>query len=268
MDAIHIPDFVKPYLPRLEGLLIAVAIFAGGWIASKWANRLTRRGFKARQLDPALGGFLASMLQYTVVAAAVITALGQVGIHTTSLVAVFASAGIAVGLALQGSLSSFASGVLILFFRPFDIDHKITAAGHTGVVKEIGLLATTLLTADNEEILVPNSAVTGGSIVNFSAQGTLRSHVAVSVAFGNDVAKVSGVLLGAAKKVALVLRDPAPSVAVAGAGKSLDLVLLVWSKATDQSDALHLVRTAVYDDLRAAEIPMPEPSIVIKQVAA
>src|SRR6185369_15471237 len=113
-------------------------------------------------------------------AAAVLSSLDAVGVHTTSLVAIFASAGLAVGLALQGSLASFSSGVMILFFRPFTLGDKVTIAGHTGIVEDIGLFATTLLTPDNETIIVPNKAVTDGSIVNFNTQGTLRGHVIVN----------------------------------------------------------------------------------------
>lgn len=106
MHAISIPDAVKPYLPLFEGILLAIAILVVGWIVSKWARRLVRRAFSHRKLDQALAGFVASMAQYTLLAVAVITALGAVGLQTTTLVAVFASAGLAIGLALQGSLGN------------------------------------------------------------------------------------------------------------------------------------------------------------------
>ena len=118
MDAIPIPEAMKPYMPLAKGILIAIAILVVGWMVSKWASRLTRRTFSHRKLDQALAGFVASMVQYALLAVAVITALGAVGLQTTSLVAVFASAGLAVGLALQGSLGNFASGVMILLFAP------------------------------------------------------------------------------------------------------------------------------------------------------
>ena len=135
---------------------------------SKWAHRLARKAVGTRKLDEALGRFVAAIVQYTVLAATIITALGAVGIQTTSLVAVFASAGLAVGLALQGSLGNFASGVMLLFFRPFNLGDKIPGGGPHRRRRRIGLFATKLLTADNETIIVPNSAVTGGSIVNYT----------------------------------------------------------------------------------------------------
>lgn len=267
MEDFSIPAVLQPYVPLLKGAVLAIVILVLGWIVSKWLNRLTRGAFRARKLDAALGGFLASLFQYTLLAAAVITALGAVGIQTTSLVAVFASAGIAVGLALQDSLASFASGVMILFFRPFDIDHRITAAAHTGVVKEIGLFATTLLTADNEEILIPNKAVAGGSIVNSSARGTLRGGVPISVAFGADIDQVSAVLLEAAKKTKGVLADPAPSVSLDNIKKTVDLTLYVWATTADQGPVLNSLRRAVYDGIRAAHIPMPANEVTVHQAS-
>jgi small conductance mechanosensitive channel len=265
MNALPLPPFVLALLPIAQGVLKAFAILALGWIVSKWVNRLARAGFKVKRVDPAVSGFLAALMQYTVLAAAVLSALGTVGIQTTSLVAVFASAGFAVGAALQGSLASFASGVMILLFRPFDLEHKITADGHTGVVKEIGLFATTLLTVDNETVLIPNSAVTKGSIVNHSAQGTLRGIVGVTVAWGNDLPRITEILLASAKKSALVLQDPAPAVIVTNVQKSLDLGLAVWTKPADQSAGLHEVRAAVHEDLLAAGIEVP-PGAVFVQV--
>ncbi len=263
MDEIPLPAVIRPYFPLIKNILLAIVILIAGWIVSKWANRLTRAGFNARKLDKALGGFMASLFQYAVIAATIIAALGAVGIQTTSLVAVFASAGLAVGLALQGSLSNFASGVMILFFRPFDIDHKITAGGHTGAVREIGLFATTLLTLDNEVILVPNSAVTGGSIINYTVMGTVRGGVPISIAAMDDVAKVTELLLGAAKTVGLVLQKPAPEVVVTAGGKTLEMTLYVWTKSADLAPALHLTRIAVHEALMRASVAMPPPPFLV-----
>ncbi len=268
MEHSRIPEAIRPYLPFIQGVLVAIALLIVGWIASKWVNRLTRRGFQAKKLDQALGGFLAAMLQYTVLAAAVIAALGAVGIQTTSVVALFATAGLAIGLALQGSLSNFASGVMILFFRPFNIDHKITAGGHTGVVTDIGLFATTLLSPDNETMIVPNSAITGGTIVNFTSKGTLRGHVNVGVANGSDVAKTCEVLLAAARRTKLVLAEPAPAVAFVSIGpRALELTILAWTNTSDYLDMLHDLRRAAYEDLNAAGIEIPVSQVVIAPAA-
>jgi small conductance mechanosensitive channel len=269
MDAIQIPEALKPYLPLFKGIVVAIAILAAGWIASKWAHRLIRRAFSHRKLDQALAGFVASMVQYTVLAVAVITALGAVGLQTTTLVAVFASAGLAIGLALQGSLGNFASGVMILLFRPFTVGDKVTAAAHTGVVFDIGLFATTLVTGDNETIIVANSAVTGATITNYTRLGTLRGQIQVVVAFGTDARQAVTVLTKAATRAELVLAAPPVAVALTGLGpRGLELTVMPWSNAGDYLGMLDSVRHAIVEDLAAAGIKGAPPPLVTAVTAA
>lgn len=266
MDTLSsILDFALPFA---QDLLFAIAIFVAGWIGARWANKLVLRGLRKSKAKEALARFLASIAQYTVLAAAIIAALGTVGIETTSVVAVFASAGLAVGLALQGSLSNLASGVMILFFEPFVLDDVITAAGHTGQVKDVGLFATTLITPDNMKIIVPNSAITGGSVVNITTLGTRRGEVEVGVAYGADLAQVQAVLLGAVSKVEVALGDPAPAVVFVGLGaSSLDFKIFAWSKSADYFPMLHALRCAIYDELNAAGIEIPFNQIMVHQAA-
>ena len=259
-----IPETLQPYLPLLTGALTAIAIFVVGWIVSKWARSVTLGQIRKRQLDEALGRFIANIVQYSVLAAAVIAALGAVGIETTSLVAIFASAGLAVGLALQGSLSNFASGVMVLFFRPFELGDVVTAGGHTGKVDDIGLFVTTLITPDNLKIMVPNSSVTGGSITNITTLGTRRGTVEVGVAYGADVAQVMGILESAAKRADLVHADPGPAVAFVGLGaSSIDFAVHCWTDSATYLGMLHNVRTSVYDALNEAGIDIPYNQIVV-----
>jgi len=266
MNELPVPDLVRPYLPLIKGILIAVVILVVGWMAGKWAHRLTRKALGLRQIDQALVRFLAALVMYAVLAATFITALGAVGIQTTSMVAVFASAGLAIGLALQGSLANFASGVMLLLFRPFTLGDRVTAGGQTGVIEEIGLFATTMLSADNETIVVPNTAVTAGTITNYTARGVLRGHVEVTVAFGNDVPAVLTLLTASAGRAALVLREPAPAVAFKSIGpRGLQFDIAAWSTASDFLAMLHNVRLAAHDDLRGAGIEgpplQPEPAV-------
>ncbi len=264
MDAIPIPEAMKPYMPLATSILIAIAIFVVGWIVSKWAYRLTRRTFSHRKLDQALAGFVASMVQYALLAVAVITALGAVGLQTTSLVAVFASAGLAIGLALQGSLGNFASGVMILLFRPFNIGDKVTAAAHTGVVSDIGLFATTLVTGDNETIIIANGAVTGASIINFTKLGTLRGQVQVVLAFGTDARQAVALLEKAATRAKLVLATPAVAVALSGLGpRGLEFTVMPWANAGDYLDMLNNVRHAIVEDLNAAGMKGAPPPLAV-----
>ena len=183
-----------------QSVLMALVILVIGWLASKWAHLILLSLARGRKLDESLSRLVASLVQYAVLATAVIAALGAVGIETTSLVAIFASAGLAVGLALQGSLANFASGVMLLFFRPFDLGDLILAGGHEGEVKDVGLFATTMLTLSNEKIIIPNTAITGGSIINYSVMGTRRASIAVGVAYGTDVTKTIEVLMAAAAR--------------------------------------------------------------------
>ena len=262
----EIPSALQPYMPLIEGIALAILIFFIGWIVSKWANKITARVLRRSKVDEALCRFLGTIAQYTVLAATVISALGAVGVETTSLVAVFASAGLAVGLALQGNLANFASGVMILFFRPVNLEDLVTVGGHTGFVKDIGIFASTILTPDNEKIIVPNSAITGDAIVNHTAMGTRRGAIDVGVAYGSDLQQVQQVLLKAATLSPVVLKDPAPAIAFVGLGaSSLDLKVFVWCQSADYLDMLHQVRTAVYDELNAAGIEIPFNQIVVHQ---
>ncbi len=265
MDSM-LPEPLAPYGPLIVGVAQAILIFIVGWVASKWANNLSLSMFRRRKIDEAVSRFLASLVQYAVLAAAVIAALGAVGVETTSLVAIFGSAALAVGLALQGSLANFASGVMILVFRPFSIGDVVTVAGHTGGVDDIGLFATTMITPDNQKIIVPNSQAIGGSIVNLSVLGTRRSAVDIGVAYGTDPAKVMEVLLKAAKSVDVVLDDPEPAAALVEFGaSSVNYKVFIWSKADEWIPALGGTRVAVYNALAEAGIEIPFDQVVMHQ---
>lgn len=262
-------DLVPMLIGLGTSLMIAVLTLVVGWVVSKWARKLALSSLDRAKVDIAVARFVSYIVQYTVLAATIIAALGAVGVETTSLVAVLASAGLAVGLALQGSLSSFASGVMILLFRPFELGDVITAGGHTGGVVDIGLFATTLHTPSNEKIILPNSAVTGGSIVNITTLGTRRVSVAVGVAYGASVSEVIGVLERAAKGVPNTLDDPGPGVAFTGLGaSSLDFAVMVWGKSEDFLAISHDLRTAIYVELEGAGIDIPYNQIVVHQADA
>jgi len=259
-----LPKFIQPYYPMIEGVVIALAILIVGWIVSKLFEKWVIAGVRRSKIDEALGRFVGGLTRYAVLAATFIAALGAVGIQTTSLVAIFASASLAVGLALQGSLANFASGVMLLLFRPFALADFVVVAGKTGTVDDIGIFVTSLVTPDNEKVIIPNKKVTDDIIVNYTARGQRRGAIEVGVAYGSDVGKVLEVLVPAAKKAELVLGDPEPAVAFVGLGaSSLDFKVLVWSKSEDYLGMLHNVRHVVYDALNEAGIEIPFNQIVV-----
>ena len=261
-----LPAFLHPYLPLLENFAVAVGIFAAGWIASKIVAGLISGALLRAKVDPALTRFLASIGRYSTLAATVITSLGAVGVQTTSLVAIFASAGLAIGLALQGSLANFASGVMILFFRPFSLKDAVTAAGQTGTVESIDLFTTTITTAGNETVIIPNSKITGDVITNLTTKGTRRATVVFNVAYGMPLDRAQQVLLAAAARADKVLKDPAPAVAISGFGAgSVELTLFAWGASSDYGAVMNNVRHAAYEDLAAAKISAPVQNVVVRQ---
>ena len=263
---VFLPDAMDPYAPMMVGAVTALLILTIGWIISKWAYRMVVRVTVKRNLDEALGRFLASILRYIILAAAVIAALGKVGVESPSLVAILGAAGLAVGFALQGSLSNFAAGVMMLLFRPVDIGQRVTVGGHTGAIEEIGLFATTLRTPDNETIIIPNAKITDDSIVNYSKRGKIRANVSIGVAYGTDIVKAMDVIQKATAGADLVLAEPAADVAFGGFGaSSLDLLARPWSLPDDYPSMQHNVRIAIYDALEKNGIEIPFDQIVVHQ---
>jgi small conductance mechanosensitive channel len=255
MTEIPWPAPIAPYAPLLVGIFKASVIFTLGWIGGRWAHRLGLRLFRARKIDEAVARFLAAILQYAVLAAALIAALDAVGVATTSLLAVLGSAALAVGLAIQGSLSNFAAGVMLVVFRPFAIDDVVTIAGHTGRVDEIGLFATVLVTGDNHRVVIPNAQVTSGSIVNLTVLGTRRGTIPIGLAYGSDPARAIQVIEAALVTIGPILREPAPEVRLEAFGAaSMDVQVLFWTKSDELSETLHDTRMAIHGALERAGI--------------
>lgn len=199
-----------------EGLSIVAGtlILIVGWLVSTWAKRLTARGLAHLPLDLTLKPLLASLVRYMILIVTVILVLGQFGVQTTSLIAVLGAAGLAVGLALQGTLSNVAAGVMLLLLRPFRVGQFVQVGGVSGTVSEIGLFTTLLTTRDLVYISVPNSSVWSGTITNYTREPLRRINFTLAVDFMNDLDEVERVLTAALKANAHALKTPEPWVGV------------------------------------------------------
>lgn len=241
-------------------LIIALAIFFIGKWLSGLIIKAIRKNMEKREVDPALTGFLSSLIYGLLLVLVVITALGTVGVQTTSFAAIIAAAGLAIGLALQGSLSNFASGVLIILFRPFKVGDFIDAGGTMGTVNEIGILVTLLDTPDNKRIIAPNSSIMGGVITNFSHNETRRVDMVYGVSYSDDLDKVIELLQNICANDDRVLEDPAPTVAVLSHGdNSVNLVCRPWVKKDDYWDVFFGFHKLVKQEFDKAGVSIPFP---------
>jgi len=240
----------------LGGIVILIA----GRIAAGFCRMAVKRVMERAKAEVSLIGFIGSLVYYAVLAFAVIAALSKFGVKTTSAIAVLGAAGLAVGLALQGSLSNFASGVLILIFRPFKVGDFIVASGEKGVVQEIGIFTTTLHSPDNQKIIIPNSAVTGGNIVNVTANDTRRVDLVAGISYSDDMGKAIQVIEEMLANHPKVLKDPVPTVAVVElADSSVNFVVRPWCNTADYWDVYFSVTRGIKEALDAADISIPFP---------
>lgn len=216
-------------------VVIALVIFVIGRFIAGVVKNLVIKGMKARGVDETLQGFLGSLIYVAIVAFAAIAALGQLGIETTSFVAIIGAAGLAVGLALQGSLSNFASGVLILIFRPFKAGDFIEAGGEAGVVENIQIFTTNMKTGDNKAVIVPNSQIMGGTITNYSTKDTRRVDFTFGVSYDDDLDKARSTILDVLSQDERILAEPAAPFVVVGelADSSVNFTVRVWVKSAD-----------------------------------
>ena len=192
----------------------AIAVLIVGRFICGIARKSVRRAMESRRVDPSLVPFVSNLVYFVLLAAVLIAVLGLFGIETTSLVAVLGTAGLAIGLALQGTLANFSSGVMLLLFRPFHAGDYIDASGVSGTVSEIGVFSTTLNTPDNVRIIVPNSGIFGATIKNYSANDTRRNDILLGISYGDDISNAIAVVNTVLSKDSRVLTEPEPLVAV------------------------------------------------------
>lgn len=215
-------------------ILYALAIFFIGRFVIKRIVGAMRGLMERRAVDAALISFLSSIAYYALLAVVLLAALSKVGVETTSFIAMLGAAGLAVGLALQGSLSNFAAGILIILFRPFRVGNFIEGGGATGTVKEISMLVTVLATPDNKMVIVPNSAIMGATITNFNGYATRRIDFVFGIGYEDDFEQAKTILTDIISKHPKVLADPAPNIRVtAHAESSINIVARPWVNGAD-----------------------------------
>lgn len=245
----------------IKAILFLILLYIT-WKAAGWTKKAIITMTEKKNLDLALGKFFSSLGRYAVLTIGVITALGTVGIETATFAAVLAASGFAVGMALQGTLGHFASGVMLLIFRPFELGHVITVGGTTGKVAQIDLFSTALDTTDNRRIIIPNGAVYGQKIENTSHHSTRRVDIAVGTAYEADLDATRKILMDAATSIPEVLKDPETAVALTNLGaSSVDWAIRAWVKTDDYwSTKDELTRRCKYA-LDEAKISIPYPQM-------
>lgn len=254
----------------LINIVSAIIIFAVGWWLSKYIQNLVIRIMNKRNVDPLLTSFTDNIVYIVLVAFVIIAALGQLGIQTTSFIAIIGAAGLAIGLSLQSSLSNFASGVMIIFFRPFKVGDFIEAGGVSGEVEGIQIFSTQMRTGDNKSIIVPNSNITNSNITNYSAKDTRRIDLTFGIGYGDDLRKAKKVLQEILDKDERILRDPEPLVAVSAlADSSVNFAVRPWVKTDDYWSVYFDVTEAVKTrfDEENISIPYPQRDIHMYQAA-
>jgi small conductance mechanosensitive channel len=247
----------------------ALAVLILGRFACGIARKAVRRGMESRGVDASLVPFISNLVYFILLATVVIAVLGLFGIQTASLVAVLGTAGLAIGLALQGTLANFSSGVMLLLFRPFHVGDYIEAAGVAGTVDEIGVFSTTLNTPDNVRIIVPNSGIFGATIKNFSANDTRRNDIVIGISYDDDITNAIAVVNAVLGKDSRILSDPEPTVAVSElSDSSVNLVVRPWCRKEDYWNLrFDLIRRFKKDlEQGGCSIPYPQRDVHLHQV--
>ncbi|MDD2987110.1 mechanosensitive ion channel domain-containing protein [Flavobacterium sp.] len=253
------------YSPRL---ISAALIFVIGWTAIKLIRKLITRIMTKREMEPTLSKFLADILIWTLKILLFVTVISRLGVENSSFVAIIGAAGLAVGLSLQGSLSNFAGGVLIIMFKPFKVGDFIEAQGVMGTVKQIQIFVTELSTVDNQHIFVPNGSLSNGNITNYTYADTRRADLTIGIGYDSNIKLAKELALEVMNNHPKVLKEPAPVVLVKDlASSSINLSVRPWGNIDGffdmRSDILEQIKLKF--DENNIEIPFPQTDVHIKQ---
>jgi len=259
VELIH--QYIIPWGIKIIAAILIYVI--GRWIA-KFVVKSVVKIMERSNVDESLRKFAGSIINAVLTIFILIAAIEQLGVDTTSIMAIFAAAGLAVGLALKDSLSNFSSGVMLIVFKPFKLGDLVTAGGSTGVVENIQIFNTIMRTGDNQEIIIPNSHIYGGSIINMSKRDTRRVDLVIGIGYDDNIAKAKQLIDEIVSNNALILTDPAPTVMVLELGESsIDLAVRPWVNTGDywgvRADLLQTIKETF--DENGISIPYPQRDI-------
>lgn len=252
-------------------LITAVVVFAVGFWLSGLIRNLIENVMTRAQFDPTLRSFVSNFSYVALLAFVILATLAELGIQTASIIAVLGAAGLAIGLALQGSLSNFAAGVLMIIFRPFRVGDYIEGAGTGGTVEEIQIFSTLLKSPDNRRIVVPNAKLAGDNIVNYSAMSTRRIDLVFGVSYSDDVDQVKATIADVLNQDSRILKDPAPIIAVlALADSSVNFAVRPWVMTADYWDVYFDLNERMKKrlDQEGITIPFPQQDVHVFQTVS
>lgn len=273
MDDLGVVDGINnagTWLVRNQALLLsyavnivaAIAIIIVGMIVARVVSNALNRVMRARQIDATVADFLSALVRYGIIAFTLIAALGRVGVQTASVIAVLGAAGLAIGLALQGSLSNLAAGVLLVTFRPFRSGEYVDLGGIAGTVLQVQIFSTTLRTVDGRIVVVPNGKIIAGNIINFSREPVRRNELVVSVAYDSDIDQVKALLTSIIESDERIIKDRERTVRLNELGaSSINFVVRIWSKSGDLQNVYWDVLERIKREFDANGISFPYPQM-------
>ncbi|MCK5051409.1 MAG: mechanosensitive ion channel [Candidatus Cloacimonetes bacterium] len=248
-------------------LIAAVAILIVGRIVAKSVRKLIVKVMDKRKVDKTISSFISSLVFSGLYIFVILAALSQVGIQTTSFMAIIGAAGLAIGLALQGSLSNFAAGFLIILFRPFKLGDYVEAGGVSGSVSKISIFTTEINTVDNKKIIVPNAQIMNGTITNYTAEKTRRVDLTFGVGYETKASKVENILSKIINKHELILKDPEPFVRLGNLGdSSIDFTVRVWTKTEDYWTVYFDLIESAKEEFDKENINIPYPQMDVHMI--
>lgn len=243
-------------------IVAAIAIIIVGMIVARIVSNALNRVMRARHIDATVADFLSALVRYGVIAFTLIAALGRVGVQTASVIAVLGAAGLAIGLALQGSLSNLAAGVLLVTFRPFRSGEYVDLGGVAGTVLQVQIFSTTMRTVDGRIVVIPNGKIIAGNIINFSREPVRRNELIISVSYDSDIDKVKSLITNIIESDERILKDRERTVRLNELGaSSINFVARIWSNSGDLQNVYWDVLERIKREFDANDISFPYPQM-------